>query len=357
MKPMILVINPGSTSTKTALFEGETCLLSREISHPVEELAAYPSVRAQAPLRERYIMAMLQEAGVDSARLSAIIGIGGVMPPMEGGVYRVGEEMADYLLHRSYVDHASNLGGLIGYGIASTLGIPAYICDPVTTDELDEVARISGLPEIPRVSTFHALNIRATARKVAQEQRGKPLERCNLIVGHLGGGVSYAALREGRAVDLVLDDEGSFSPVRSGGLPASDLVSYCFSGGWADRKTAYARVRGNGGFKAYLGTTDIPEVLQRIEDGDQQAALIFEAYGYQISKSVAQLAAVFSGKVDGVILTGGVARCTPLMDHVTERVSFIAPVFVQPGEMEMEALAGAALRVLEGKEQPKEFCK
>lgn len=354
MEPLILAVNPGSTSTKAALFRGKEMILSREIKHSLEELEHCDTIWQQAPLRKRHLLELLAEAEVPVSQLAAVVGIGGVLPPVEGGIYRVDEKMVDYLKHRAHVDHASNLGGILGYELAHPLGIPAYICDPVTTDELEEVARLSGLPELPRVSTFHALNIKAMARKTA-EQLGKPLENCNLIVGHLGGGVSYAALRGGRAVDLVLDDEGSFSPVRSGGLPASDLVSYCYSGKWPDGKSAYARVRGNGGFKAYLGTTDLMEILNRIEEGDRQAALVFEAYGYQISKSIAQLSAVFSGQVDAIVLTGGAARCQPLTDAVTARIGFLGLVYIQPGEMELEALGLAALRALNGEEAVKTF--
>lgn len=354
-QPLILVINPGSTSTKVAVFCGRECRCSGEIHHPEEELAQFTSISGQFALRRDYVLAFLGQHKIPPKALSAAVGRGGLLPPNPGGVFLVDEALADLLASRPMVHHASNLGGIIAHAVAQPLGIPAYICDPVTTDELCAAARLSGLPELPRVSTFHALNSKAMARRVARSM-GKALEECNLIVGHLGGGTSYCALEKGAAVDLVLDDEGSFSPQRSGGLPCADLVRLCYSDALTGEQAA-KRIRGSGGITAYLGTTDLREVQARAQAGDEQAALVLEALALQIAKSLAQLAAVFSGRVDAVVLTGGMARSAYLMEKVIARVSFLAPVHVLPGEMEMEALAHAALDALGGARKVQIFCE
>lgn len=361
MSERILVINPGSTSTKFAVFQGDREslreLLSETIRHPAEELARFDSVMEQFPFRSELILGKLREEGIAPASFTAVIGRGGLLHPIPGGVWGVNGAMQEDLRRGVNGEHASNLGGLIAAEIARPSGAPALIADPVVVDELCDEARLSGHPELPRKSIFHALNQKACARKAAREL-GRSYEELNIIVAHMGGGISVGAHRQGRVVDVnnALNGEGPFSPERSGTLPAGQLVQLCFSGSKSEGEVQ-KMLKGSGGFLAYLGTADGQEVARRAAEGDSQAALVFRTMAYQVAKEIGSLAAVLEGVVDAIILTGGLAFDQELVDMIRRRVSFIGPVMVYPGENELTALAEAALRVLEGKEAVQEYGK
>lgn len=351
----ILTINPGSTSTKVALFANDRPLFEEVLRHSTEELALFQKVIDQYEFRRDVILSMLEAKGINLTRLSAVVGRGGLFRPMESGTYRVNEAMLKDAKSGEFGEHASNLGALLAYEIAEKLNIPAFVVDPVVVDEMDDVARISGMPEIMRKSRFHALNQKAVARRVAKEL-GLRYADANFIVVHLGGGISVGAHKKGRVVDVndALDAEGPFSPERSGGVPVGDLARMCFSG-----KYSYGEIKkkitGRGGLVAYLGTNDGREVEQRIAAGDRYADLIYRAMAYQVAKEVGACAAVLCGEVDAVILTGGLAHSPLLTGWISERVSFIARVIISPGEDEMRALAEGALRVLQGEEEEKQY--
>ncbi|MCR4426067.1 MAG: butyrate kinase [Firmicutes bacterium] len=356
MTPRLLIVNPGSTSTKVAVFEGGSCVASETLHHDAEEIKSYPRIMDQFEFRRDAVVRFLEQSGIPGESLAAVVGRGGPLPPMEGGVYEVDDALIAAL--REYdIGHASSLGGLIAREIATPLGIPAFIADPVTTDELDDIARFSGLPEIERKSIFHALNQKAVAR-AASRDIGRDYADLNLILVHLGGGISVGAHRGGRVVEVAnaLDGDGPYSPERSGGLPCSSLVRLCFSGKYTEGEMRRKLV-GGGGLVAYLGTNSLIEVEKRIREGDDYARLCYEGMAYQVAKEVGRCAAVLSGNVDAIILTGGAARSQMLVDWITQRVKFIAPVMVYPGENEMEALAEAGLRVLSGTERAKRITR
>ncbi len=351
----LLMINPGSTSTKIGVYEDETPILIETLRHSSEEIGKFQVIFEQFNFRKEVILNVLKEKNFDIKTLDAIVGRGGLLKPIEGGTYAVNEAMLLDLKVGVLGEHASNLGGIIANEIAKSLDIPSFIVDPVVVDEMIDVARISGMPEIERKSIFHALNQKAVAKRYAKEN-GKKYEEINLIVAHMGGGVSVGAHENGRVVDVnnALDGEGPFSPERSGGLPVGDLAKMCFSGKYtlADIKKM---INGKGGCVAYLNTNDAKEVIDKAEAGDEKYKLIFEAMGYQVAKEIGKCAAVLKGKVDAIILTGGIAYGKPMVSYISERVEFICPVVVYPGEDELLALAEGALRVLSGKEQAKEY--
>ncbi|EOC99638.1 butyrate kinase [Caldisalinibacter kiritimatiensis] len=351
----LLIINPGSTSTKIAIFDNEKPVLEETLRHSSEELEKYEKIYDQYEFRKNIILETLNEKGFNITKLSAVVGRGGLLKPIDGGTYKVNEPMIEDLKVGVLGEHASNLGGIIANEIASQLNIPAFIVDPVVVDEMEDVARISGMPELERKSIFHALNQKAVARRAAKEL-GKSYEEVNLIVAHLGGGVSVGAHRKGRVIDVnnALDGEGPFSPERSGGLPVGDLAKLCFSGKYtlADIKK---KIKGNGGLVAYLGTNDGREVVKMIKNGDEKAELVYKAMAYQVAKDIGSCAAVLKGEVDGIVITGGIAYDDMFVGWVKERVGFISKVFVYPGEDEMIALAQGGLRVLRGEEEPKEY--
>ncbi|RKD30002.1 butyrate kinase [Thermohalobacter berrensis] len=351
----ILTINPGSTSTKIAIFDNEKPVLEETIRHSTEEISKYEKIYDQYEFRKNVILETLNDKGINLTKLNAVVGRGGLLKPIPGGTYSVNEKMIEDLKVGVLGEHASNLGGIIANEIASQLNIPAFIVDPVVVDEMDDIARISGMPELERKSIFHALNQKAVARRAAKEL-GKAYEDVNLIVAHLGGGVSVGAHKNGRVVDVnnALDGEGPFSPERSGGLPVGDLAKMCFSGEYT-LKDIKKKIKGNGGLVAYLGTNDGREVVKMIENGDEKAELIYKAMAYQVSKEIGSLSAVLKGKVDGIILTGGIAYDKMFTGWVKERVEFIAPIMIYPGEDEMIALAEGGLRVLRGEEKAKEY--
>jgi butyrate kinase len=355
MSYKILAINPGSTSTKIALYEDEKEVFCNTLDHPVEELENYSNVQEQFEMRKEVVLSFLRENGYNLNELSAIVGRGGMLPSVKSGAYKVNEIMADRLKNNPVVEHASNLGALVAYEIANSIGVSAYIYDSVRVDELNDIARISGMADIPRTSTSHALNTRAMAMKVAAKY-GKKYSDMNFVVAHLGGGISVNVHEKGRMVDILADDEGPFSPERAGKVPCNALIDLCYSGKF-DKGTMKKKLRGNGGLKGYLNTVDVREVLKMVEAGDKNAEIILEAMAYQVAKGIGELSTVVEGKVDAIVITGGIAYSAVITSWIKKRVEFIAPVEIMPGENEMESLALGTLRVLNGEEEAREYAE
>lgn len=349
----ILVINPGSTSTKIAVFDDGAELFKVNISHPVEQIHKYSRVIEQFDFRKEVILEELARAGIPRESIQAVVARGGLLRPIPSGTYAVTDRMVEDLKAEVQGEHASNLGGLIAKTLASELNIPAYIVDPVVVDEMEEIARITGLPFIKRKSILHALNQKKVARQAAKDL-GRRYEEVNFIVVHLGGGISVGAHRQGKIVDVnnALNGDGPFAPERSGSLPAWDLVELCFSGQYT-RTEIKKLLAGKGGVVALLGTNDMVAVEDRIKAGDKKAELITRAMAYNVAKWIGVMATVLQGQVDGIVVTGGLAHYRQLVDWIRERCEFIAPFYVYPGGDEMRALAEGALRVLEGEEQAK----
>lgn len=348
----LLVINPGSTSTKVAVFRNAENILQKNLSHSSEDLAKYEKITDQFQYRQEMILEWLKEEKIEVESLAAVVGRGGLLRPMPGGTYKVTDAMIDDLKIGIQGEHASNLGGIIAKGIADSQGIPSFIVDPVAVDEFPDIARISGLPELPRKSLVHALNIKAVARRAANDM-GKDLTELNFIVAHLGGGISISPVEEGRIIDANnANDAGPFSPERAGSLPVGALIKLCYSGKYTQAEIKKMIV-GKAGLVGYLGTNDARDVIKMIENGDKKAELIFDAMTYQIAKEIGASATVLKGKVDAIILTGGIAYSNLLCEKIAKRVQFIAPVKVYPGEDEMLALAEGTQRVLNGEEQAK----
>lgn len=352
----ILTINPGSTSTKIAVFEDEKQVFIKNIKHSAEEIGKFHNVASQFEFRKNIIVKELKEAGYELNLFDIVVGRGGLVRPISSGIYEVNAAMLRDLENPVMGEHASNLGGIIAHDIACDIakGVKAYITNPVVVDELEPIARISGHPAIERTSIFHALNQKAIAMTYAEET-GKEYEDLNLIVAHLGGGISVGAHKGGRVIDVnnALDGEGAFSPERSGSLPCGALVDLCFSGK-KNREEIKKMLVGGGGSVAYLGTNDAYEVEKKAEK-DPRYALIQEAMCYQIAKQIGEMATVLKGKVDAILITGGMARGKVITDSITEKTNFIAPVKVYPGEDEMGALAKNGLKVLRGEMQPKVY--
>ncbi len=351
----MLVINPGSTSTKIAVFDGENMIFEETLRHSVEELSKYDKIFDQYEFRKDIILDALAQNEIDINSLSAIVGRGGLLKPIEGGTYEVNQKMLEDLKVGLQGEHASNLGGIIAYEIAKEVEAKAYIVDPVVVDELSDVARISGLKEIERRSIVHALNQKAVARRHAKS-KGKKYEDMNLIVAHLGGGISVGAHNKGKIIDVnnALDGEGPFSPERSGGLPVGDLVKLCYSGKYTYEEMKKL-IKGNGGMVSYLDTNSAIEVGERIKKGDEYAKLIYYAMAYQVAKEIGSCATVLKGEVDGILITGGIAHDEQFTNWIKESVEFISEVYVYPGEDELMALAEGGLRVLTGEEEAKEY--
>ena len=351
----ILAINPGSTSTKIAVFNNEELEFEKTLRHSSDEIGKYEKISDQFEFRKSVIENSLNEGGIKISDLSAIVGRGGLLKPIQGGTYVIDESMIEDLKIGVLGEHASNLGGLIAKELGDEVNIPSYIVDPVVVDELDEVARVSGIPEIDRKSIFHALNQKATARRAAKEME-KEYADCNFIVAHMGGGISVGAHKNGKVIDVAnaLDGEGPFSPERSGGLPVGDLVKMCFSGKYTQDEIK-RRIKGNGGLVGYLNTNDGRDVEAKIAEGDKNAKLIYEAMAYQVSKEIGSSAAALKGHVDAILLTGGIAYSKLFTSMIEERVNFIADVKVYPGEDEMIALAQGGLRVLNKEESAKVY--
>ena len=351
----LLIINPGSTSTKIAIYGNEKPVFEETLRHSNEELASYATIYDQYEFRKNVILDTLNAKGINITKLSSVIGRGGLLKPLEGGTYNVNERMLEDLKIGVSGQHASNLGGIIAHEIASQLNIPAFIVDPVVGDELDDVARISGMPQINRISLFHALNQKAVARRAAREL-GKKYNEANLIIAHMGGGVSVGAHKTGRVVEVnnALDGEGPMSPERAGTLPIGSLMKLCFSGKYTQDEIK-KKVVGKGGLVAHLGTNDGREVGKRIQSGDKNAELIYFAMAYQVAKEIGSCAAVLQGNVDAICLTGGLAYDKLLTGWIKDRVEFISKVFIYPGEDEMIALAQGGLGVLRKEEEAKEY--
>lgn len=354
----ILAINPGSTSTKIAVYEDLKPIFVETIRHNVEELEIFQTITDQYNFRKDFIVSAIEQNGIKVDDLDVVVGRGGLLKPIPGGVYEVNEVMIQDLRIGIQGEHASNLGGILAKEIAKTSSknIPAFIVDPVVVDEMEDIARYSGRPELPRISIFHALNQKAVARRYAKEQN-KPYEELNLIVAHLGGGITVGAHKQGRVIDVNngLDGDGPFSPERSGSLPVGALAKLCFSGKYSLPQIR-KMITGAGGLVAYLGTNDAKKVEEMAyEQNDQKARIIFEAMAYQIAKEIGSAAVVLCGKVDAILITGGISYSKNLIRLISERVEFIAPVKVYPGEDEMQALAEGAFYALTGELEIKQY--
>jgi len=353
---LILAINPGSTSTKFSLFEEEELVFEKTLRHTAEELKSFEKITDQFHFRKDLIMNELSERKTDFKKIAAVVGRGGLVKPIESGIYEVNQKMKDDLMAGISGEHASNLGGLIADEIASFLCCAAaYIVDPVVVDELQSIARISGHPVIERKSIFHALNQKAVARVYAASI-GRKYEELNLVIAHMGGGVSVGAHKNGKVIDVnnALNGDGPFSPERSGGLPSGQLVDLCFSGRFTQVELK-TMLTGKGGMMAYLGTNDFIEVCKMAETGDSKALLIRNAASYQVGKEIGAMAAVLNGKVDAIILTGGMAYQDANIREIRSMVDFIAEVVVYPGEDELKALAFNGLLALDGKIEIKTY--
>lgn len=350
----ILAVNPGSTSTKISVFENEKEVWDLKLSHSPEELSPFgANIFEQYGFRRDVIVTALQEAGYPIVSFKGIVGRGGLVKPIPGGTYLVDQNLLKDLEIGILGQHASNLGGPIAAELALTANCPAYIVDPVVVDEMEPIARFSGNPLLSRRSIFHALNQKAVARKAA-DQLHKKYEECNFVVIHLGGGISVGAHRKGKVVDVnnALDGDGPFTPERSGGLPVGDLAKLCFSGDYTldDIKKM---IKGQGGIVAYLGTNDMMKVEDEVEKGNQEWLRVYQAMAYQIAKETGAMAAVLHGKIDAIVVSGGIAYDKKFINWLKDMIEFMAPVVVYPGEMEMEALALGAFRVLTKQEKPK----
>lgn len=352
----IVAINLGSTSTKIAYYTDDRCVFAENIYHPAEETEQFASLMDQLEYRRNSVCAALERNGAALGQLDAIVVRGGLLRPLDGGVYLVDNAMSDDLYHCRFGTHASNLGAVMALPLGRLLEIPVYTVDPVTVDEFGDLARFSGLKGMERLSMSHALNMKAVARKTA-EKSGKKYEETNLVVAHLGSGISVSAHLRGRMVDVNnANNEGPFSLERCGTLPALALTDLCFSGRYTARSVKEL-VTAKGGIYSYLGTKNFKEVADRIAAGDGEARRVTEAMAYQVAKEIGAMAAVLSGRVEKIVLTGGMAHSSFLTGLICERVAFIAPVEVLPGEEEMEALAAGALRVLRGTEKAKLYGK
>ena len=350
-----LIINPGSTSTKIGVFEDETLLFEETLRHSTEEIAQYATIADQKDFRKDIIMNLLKEKNFDIKSLGMIVGRGGMLKPIPGGTYKVTDELLHDLVIGKQGQHASNLGGMLAREIGDELGIPSFIVDPVVVDELCDVARYSGVPELPRTSVFHALNQKAVAKRYAKET-GKSYDSLNLIVVHMGGGVSVGAHKNGQVIDVfnALDGDGAFSPERAGAVPVGALIKMCFSGQYTE-KEIYKKFVGNGGFNAYLGTNDMRDVEKMVDEGNAKAKEIRDAFIFQVSKNIGSMSCVLKGKVDQIIVTGGIAYDKEVVAGLKEAAGFIAPFTVYPGEDELLALVQGGLRVMNKEEEAKVY--
>ena len=347
----IVVVNPGSTSTKVGMFEGEEQKCVEVIHHDAQTLESYHSVWDQFGFRMHVLR---RWASVHAHSVAAAVGIGGLLRPLSGGTYRVNEQMLEDARANIQGEHASNLGCAMASGLAHDYHCPAFVVDPVSVDEFEPLARYSGHPLIQRKSLSHALNIHAAAYRAAKDL-GISLSASQFVVAHLGGGISVAPVRGGRIIDVNdASSDGPFSPERTGGLPLQQFITLCFSGSHADHEVR-SLVMGRGGLVAYLGTNSAQDVEERIRSGDEAAHEVYEAMAYQIAKEIGSMATVLAGKVNAIVITGGLAVSSMLVGWIKEKVGFIAPVIVYPGEDELRALALGALRVLRGEELPLEY--
>lgn len=350
----ILVINPGSTSTKLAVFDDDKRIMAVTVRHPLEEVKHFKWVMDQFDYRMELINKALEENGIAKETLTCVMARGGLLPPVPSGAFTVNQAMIDYFYAAKVDTHISNLACVLADAIARPLGIPAMVYDPVAVDELDDISRITGMPEIPKKSRGHVLNSRAMARKCAEERLHKKLEDCTIIVLHIGGGCSAWLSHKGRLIDCYSDDDAGFAPERCGRLQAMDLAMLCYSGKYTKEEMS-RYIRGNSGLKAYLGTSDGMEIERMIESGDEKAKLLYDAMALSHAKGIAELAAAVNGNVDRIVITGGLAHSKLFTEMLTKRIEWIAPVEIMAGEFEMEALAAGGLRVLRGEEKAHEF--
>ncbi|MEA1964352.1 MAG: butyrate kinase [Candidatus Aerophobetes bacterium] len=351
----ILVINPGSISTKLAVFEDEKEKISTTLDYSSEELSKYPTVYSQYNFRKKTIIDFLKKSCLSPQDFDCVVGRGGLLHPVESGTFVVNEKMKEDMINARYGEHASNLGAILADELTKEDEAVAFIVDPVVVDEMVDFARLSGHPMFKRTSIFHALNQKAVARYVAKKM-GKGYEDCNFVVAHMGGGVSVGTHMKGRVVDVnnALNGDGPFSPERSGTVPTTQLLELCFSGKWTFKQMK-KKIKGKGGLVAHLDTNDVRKVLKMIEAGDEHARLIFTSLVYQISKWICKMATILKGEMDAIILTGGLAHSERLVSLIKERIEFLAPVEVVPGGNEMRALALGALRALRGEEKVKHY--
>ncbi|MBI5266703.1 MAG: butyrate kinase [candidate division Zixibacteria bacterium] len=355
MPKFLLIINPGSTSTKMALFDGDRKVSEEAVRHDASELARFDNVADQFEQRMRAINAWIQSLKLEHDQVAAVVGRGAPLRPVEGGAYAISDQMLEELKTRKYSNHASNLGAIIAHHLGQRFGVPSMISDPITIDNFTDVARISGLPEIERKCRVHALNIKEVCRREAAKL-GKMLEAINFVAVHMGGGVSVAALRGGKVIDVndALLGMGPFSPDRAGALPIGGLVKLCYSGKFSEQEMI-DKLSKQSGLAAYLGVADLREVEKMIEAGDKKALLYFNAMAYQIAKEIGAAAVALEGRFEGIVLTGGMAHSRRLVNEIEKYVAFLGKVIVVPGEFEMEALAAAGLRVLAGEEELKSY--
>lgn len=351
-----LIINPGSTSTKIAVFNNDCQIFEKTLRHSSEELSKFKIVTEQFEFRKSLILEALKENVIELNSLLAIVGRGGLLKPIEGGTYIVNDKMVKDLKSNSVGEHASNLGGLIARSIADEIGVPAFIVDPVVVDEIEDVSRISGHPNFDRIPIWHALNQKAVARRSAIEKFGKKYKEMNFVVVHLGGGISVGAHKKGKVIDVnnALNGEGPFSPERSGSLPMEEVIKACFSGKYTEAEIKKMIV-GKGGLSAYLGTNNAKEVSEMADKGDGKADLIYRAMAYQVAKTIGEYSVVLNGDVDAILITGGIAYDKKFVDMISRKVKFIAEVITYPGEDELLALAQGGLRVLNGVEVAKDY--
>ncbi len=350
-----LIINPGSTSTKIGIFEDENLLFDETLRHTTEEINSFESIVAQKDFRKDIILNFLKNKNFDIKTLDFVVGRGGMLKPIPGGTYAVTDALLEDLKVGVQGQHASNLGGILAREIGDSLSIPSYIVDPVVVDEMMEIARYSGCPLLPRVSKFHALNQKAVAKRYAKEV-GKKYEDLNLIVVHMGGGCSVGPHKRGRVIDIfnALDGDGAFSPERAGAVPPGALVKLCFSGEYTE-KEIYRMLVGDGGFNAYLGTNDLRDVDKMVDEGDEKARMYRDAFVLQMAKDIGSMACVLDGKVDQIIVTGGIAYDKDVVAGLKAKCEWIAPFTVYPGEDELLALAQGGLRVMNKEEEAKPY--
>ncbi|MBC6295729.1 butyrate kinase [Listeria sp. FSL L7-1517] len=351
----VLTINPGSTSTKLAVYQGDKLLFEETIRHGMQELANFNNVQDQFDFRWQLLQRVIDSFGYDINKLDAVVGRGGLLRPVAGGTYKVTDKMLADLQENKYGEHASNLGAMLAKKLADNLQIPSFIVDPVVVDEMQPVARFSGNELITRKSIFHALNHKAAGRKIAK-QLGSDYEKMNFVIAHLGGGISVAAHKQGKAVDVnnALDGDGPFSPERSGSLPMNDFLEACFSGNWTKREL-HDFIVGRGGMISYLGTNSMLEIEAKVHTGNEKAIDAFQAMAYQVSKEIGACSVVLEGKIDAIILTGGLARSELFTKEITKQINWIAKVIIEPGEDELEALNSGVQRVLAGLEKEKVY--
>lgn len=351
-----LIINPGSTSTKIAVFQDEESIFETTLRHSSDEIGKYQKIAGQFEFRKNIIMDALKENNIAIDSLNAAVGRGGLLKPIPGGTYAVNDKLVEDLKTNTKGEHASNLGGLLARSIGDEAGIPSFIVDPVVVDEMIDVARISGHPNFERICIWHALNQKAVARRAAVEKFGKQYDEMNFVVVHLGGGISVGAHKKGKVIDVnnALNGEGPFSPERSGSLPAEQLVKACFSGKYTQAEIQKMIV-GKGGLSAHLGTNNAKEVSDKATAGDEKAKLIYAAMAYQVAKTIGEYAVVLDGNVDAILITGGIAYDKEFVKNIENKVKFIANVIVYPGEDELLALAQGGLRVLRNEESAMEY--